>query len=432
MFRATQLSLDRMVALKLLHRHLVGNDEHLARLWREAKLTQKLEHPNTVRLFDFGRDENGMPYVAWELLKGQSLERLLEQGKMPLARTVHIASQVLKSLMEAHAAGVIHRDIKPANIFVSDFPGEPDFVKVLDFGLAKALCDDHGPAQDLTRPGHTVGTPSYMAPEQISGGSVQPCSDLYAVGLVMSEMIAGQAVFRGDSAIAVCSEQLSPAPVPHLPGVLRSPLGPVIHRATQKDPKRRFATAAEMLRELEAAALGARDSATPPTAVGLAVAPQPAMGGMIDQAPILPIRAPLARALPQGKGAAGCAPALPLALAAGAFVAIAAVAGVAVWSKQSPVAPAGTTVSRASAAPFRRFCLALPLPGRTRPRDHRKGAARGGSHQPRARRHGLLGSLWRPERGEGLSGALRRHHALSPSWCPSAADLRLPGSAGIA
>jgi len=252
-FRATQLNLGRTVALKVLQPDLVAHEESLSRFRREAQLAQRLEHPNTVRLFDFGRDEAGLPFIAWEMLKGQPLDALIkEKGGIPAQRVARIASQVLKSLMEAHSLGVVHRDIKPANIFICDFPGEPDFVKVLDFGIAKALHPEAGGTMaGLTQIGHAVGTPNYMAPEQVSGGAVGPASDLYALGLVMAEALTGNVVFTGETAIEVCMAQLSPNPVPHAAQVLQSPLGSVIHRATQKAPERRFASAAEMLRELE-------------------------------------------------------------------------------------------------------------------------------------------------------------------------------------
>jgi hypothetical protein len=256
-FRATQLNLERQVALKVLQPSLVAHDESIARFYREAKLAQRLEHPNTVRLFDFGRGDDGLPFIAWELLKGRPLEALLRRGPLLPARVARIASQVLKSLMEAHSLGVVHRDIKPANIFICNFSGEPDFVKVLDFGIAKALHQDGSPsvtAAALTQVGHTLGTLSYMAPEQALGRAIGPAADLYALGLVMSEMLTGELVMKAESEIEIYRQHLSPSPVSLPPGVLQSPLGAVIHRATQKAPERRHESAAEMLRDLEAAA----------------------------------------------------------------------------------------------------------------------------------------------------------------------------------
>jgi serine/threonine-protein kinase len=284
-YRATQLNIGRTVALKVLQPDLVAHADSESRFTREAELAQRLEHPNTVRLFDFGRSEEGIPFIAFELLKGQPLdERLQSSGPMPAATVARITTQMLKSLMEAHGLGVVHRDIKPANIFLCDYPGEPDFVKVLDFGIAKALDDNKpGGRGALTRVGTAIGTPNYMAPEQVGAGTIGPHTDLYSVGLVMAEMLGGQVVFQGDSAVQICMDQISPAPVPLLPEVLQSPLGSVIHRATQKAAERRYASAEEMLRDLESVASSlatgaARVSAEPAAGAAMAYAPTNVFG----------------------------------------------------------------------------------------------------------------------------------------------------------
>jgi serine/threonine-protein kinase len=264
-FRATQLNLGRPVALKVLLPDLVRQPAELERFRREAQMAQRLEHPNTVRLFDFGvAEDTGVPYMAWELLKGQPLDALLKaSGQVPPARVGRIAMQVLKSLMEAHSLGIVHRDIKPSNIFLCDFSGEPDFVKVLDFGIAKATQSQT--QQGLTRAGVALGTPSYMSPEQVAASGVTPVSDLYALGLVMAEMLTGRVVFTGQTGVDIALAQVSPSPVPLAPEVLNSPLGPVIQRATQKTAAHRYASATEMLQHLEAV----MRSAPQPGAAGL-------------------------------------------------------------------------------------------------------------------------------------------------------------------
>jgi serine/threonine protein kinase len=257
-FRATQMNLGRTVALKVLLPHLVAHDDGMSRFKREAQLAQRLEHPNTVRLFDFGV-EGETPFIAFELLKGDPLDKLLaREGRLPAARVARIGTQELKSLMEAHGLGVVHRDIKPSNIFLCDFPGEPDFVKVLDFGIAKATQASGHSSVGLTRVGEAVGTPSYMAPEQVSGASITPGADLYALGLVLAEALTGEVVMKGDSGIQIVMAQVSAAAVPLSPAVLQSPLGPVIHRATQKNAERRYASAAEMLAHIEQVMKGAQ------------------------------------------------------------------------------------------------------------------------------------------------------------------------------
>ena len=249
-FRATQLNLDRGVALKVLHPELRLSDRGLERFRREARLAQALEHPNTVRLFDFGETAEGVPFIAWELLRGRPLDRLLaEDGPFAPARVVRIATQVLKSLMEAHGRGVVHRDVKPQNVFVSDFQGEPDFVKVLDFGVAKPDPSSPGEAQ-VTREGELVGTPSYMAPEAVRGEGVGPPADLYALGLVMAELLSGSVVVTGRSQVDVIVNQMSERPVPLPEEVVSGPLGEVVVRATAKPLEDRFRSAEAMLEAL--------------------------------------------------------------------------------------------------------------------------------------------------------------------------------------
>lgn len=250
-YQATQLNLSRGVALKIMHADVLKRPAALARFEREAVLTQQLSHPNIVRLFDFGRTEQGIPFIVWELLVGRSLEReIATAGPLPAPRVRHIAEQAIKALMEAHSLGIVHRDVKPANVFLSDFAGEPDFVKVLDFGIALAPTGSGAITQD----GVSLGTPAYMAPEQVLDGAVDGRTDVYALGLVMAEMLTGEPVFRGATAMQVAMMQIEERPIPLSPVVLGSPLGPVIVRATQKDPARRFSSAFEMLGVLRGAA----------------------------------------------------------------------------------------------------------------------------------------------------------------------------------
>jgi serine/threonine-protein kinase len=251
-YRATQLNIGRTVALKMLLSEALAQADGLARFHREAQLAQRLEHPNTVRLYDFGETDAGLPFIAWEFLRGRPLDAvLLEEGGLSPARVARIAAQTLKALMEAHAMRIVHRDIKPSNIFLCEFSGESDYVKVLDFGIAKNTTS----RASLTRPGSIVGTPNYMAPEQVSGGELSPASDLYSLGLVMAEALTGQGVFQNESGLAVCMAQISDAPVPLSEGVRSSPLGQVIARATQKSPAARYASAGEMLGQVELVAV---------------------------------------------------------------------------------------------------------------------------------------------------------------------------------
>ncbi len=247
-YRARQLPLGREVALKMVLPEVALSAGSVERFQREASLVQQLEHPNTVRLFDVGTTEHGMPFMALELLRGRTLEEEVQKAPMNANRVGHVAAQVLKSLMEAHAKGIIHRDIKPSNVFLADYSGEPDFTKVLDFGVARPVTVAGG---SITKDGQIVGTPIYMAPEQVQGLEVGPPADLYALGLVMIEAMSGRPVYNGPSAIDVWIQKSSPDPTPIPKLVAQSVLGPVIEKATRKTPSERYQTAVEMLTALE-------------------------------------------------------------------------------------------------------------------------------------------------------------------------------------
>jgi serine/threonine protein kinase len=262
-YRATQLNLDRPVALKMLLPEALGNEEAFARFRREAELAQRLQHPNTVRLYDFGETDDGLPFIAWELLLGRPLDALLRDERvLGPARVARIAAQILKALMEAHALGIVHRDIKPSNVFLCEFSGEREFVKVLDFGIAK---NTRGKA--ITMVGSILGTPSYMAPEQLKGAEVSPASDVYALGLLMAEALSGQSAYGAATGATLIMAQLSDTPAVMPPSVTGSPLGPIVLRAIQKRPAARFPDAAAMMAQLEPvlASLAPRPAAAAPS-----------------------------------------------------------------------------------------------------------------------------------------------------------------------
>ncbi|NUP05834.1 MAG: serine/threonine protein kinase [Polyangiaceae bacterium] len=310
-YLATQMPLGRPVAVKVLQH---TGDEASARFTQEAALAQRLEHPHTVRILDFGVGPRGFPFIVWEFLRGQTLADLLAaRGPLPPSSVRSIGVQILKSLMEAHGLGIVHRDIKPANIFITSHPGEPLFVKVLDFGIAKNLFaapDPVGPtlaqasAQELiqswtsssqTRASQMLGTPRYMAPEQAHCQPVGPETDLYAVGLLLAEMLTGKQVFCQDNALELLMAHGSDDPVPIPPNVANGPLGPIILRATQKQRARRFQSAGEMLSLLESAPIAdgpisttfgsgaqAAISSQPHTQLAGPIALDPTRGARID------------------------------------------------------------------------------------------------------------------------------------------------------
>ena len=267
-FRARQLGIDRQVALKVLMPEAESVDSTaVARFQREAKLSSSLEHPNTITIHDYG-EWNGLFYLVMEYVRGTSLrETLRRDGGMEPARAVRICRQILSSLQEAHSRGIIHRDMKPANIMLFDRVGESDVVKVLDFGIAKFISNDaavSGPGvaeKDLTVAGRIVGTPRYMAPEQIRGTGPSPRSDLYALGLMLFEMLVGERAVSGDSTISLIAAKLSDEPLvnydnPRIPAVLR----PILQCATAKDQDERYANAAEFMAALDAVDLNAADA----------------------------------------------------------------------------------------------------------------------------------------------------------------------------
>ncbi len=248
-FRARHRSQGRPVAIKIFPAER-SNPENRARFEQEARMTARLTHRNTVRVFDHGRAADGTLYYAMEHLEGYTLAELIERdGPMPADRAIRILDQIAAALGEAHEMGIIHRDIKPANIFLTD----GDVVKVLDFGLVKQV----GPARagDATVPARThdstfAGTPLYMAPEAITTPDLADGrTDLYALGAVGYFLVSGQDVFTGRSVPEVCGHHLHSVPVSpsaRLGAPIASGLESLILRCLEKDPARRPANANEL------------------------------------------------------------------------------------------------------------------------------------------------------------------------------------------
>ena len=240
-YRAQHVALGTEVALKLL-----GDAQHAARIAREAQAIARLDHPGCVRIRDHGLDEEGAPYLAMELLEGPTLAELA----MPIdvERAVAIAKQLLSALAHAHAHGVIHRDVKPANVMFRR--GPTSRVVLIDFGLA-ALRD----APALTGAGMAIGSPSYIAPERLRGEPYDARADLYAVGVILYELIAGARPFEGASPEEVMANAMTrpPRPLRALAPTVAPVVEAVIRRALASDPARRFADAEEMMSALEVA-----------------------------------------------------------------------------------------------------------------------------------------------------------------------------------
>jgi len=261
-YRAEQAPLGREVALKVLRKELGRDAETVARFTREARLLSQLRHPNTVAILDFGQSEEGLLYLAMELLEGEMLSaRLRQRGALPVEEAVRIAAGVLRSLDEAHARGIVHRDLKPDNIYLARVHGRPEdaeVVKVVDFGIAKIRDGELAQGLDpvATQEGTVFGTPRYMSPEQAQGRSLDGRSDLYAVGVLLFHMLTGQAPFTDDDAVIVMAHHIKTEP----PGVRRlaperaipESLEILVARALAKGPDERPQTAQDFLVELEA------------------------------------------------------------------------------------------------------------------------------------------------------------------------------------
>lgn len=210
-YRAEQTALGRTVAVKIIHSHLVGEENAAARFITEARAASRLNHPNSVGIIDFGRTEDGQLYLVMEYLRGHDLARIAyEEGPLPFRRIVDVLKQVLAALSEAHELGIIHRDLKPENVVVEPKRGGGDFVKVVDFGLAKMLQGRPGAA--ITSPGIVCGTPEYMSPEQGRGEQLDARSDVYAVGVVFYQLLTGRLPFEAESPTQVVLMHLSLAP----------------------------------------------------------------------------------------------------------------------------------------------------------------------------------------------------------------------------
>ncbi|MDZ4694103.1 MAG: protein kinase [Deltaproteobacteria bacterium] len=251
-YEATQLRLNKRVAVKVMARDLSANKEALARFRREAEITSQLGHPHIVQTLDFGTASEGEPYLVMEFLDGEDLEhRLRRVGKLPLERAAKIVRQVASALAATHAKGVVHRDLKPANIFLLEAEGTQDFAKVLDFGISKAKAA----ATKLTRATAIMGTPHYMAPEQAQGriDEIESRTDQWALGCIAYEMLAGRPPFVGEDIASLLYQVIhqEPPPLDKYASELPAKAVQAIARSLSKDIQNRFATVAAFARELE-------------------------------------------------------------------------------------------------------------------------------------------------------------------------------------
>jgi eukaryotic-like serine/threonine-protein kinase len=266
-YRARQAPMGRDVALKIVRRDRAYDAETKLRFEREARAVSLLKSPHTVTAFDFGEAEDGSWFLALEMLEGETLgERLRREKRLHWAEALRLSSEALHSLAEAHERGIIHRDLKPDNLFlarVHDPSGDREVCKILDFGIAKWVRDEKAPVDQLeTLAGTVFGTPRYMSPEQAQGAPLDARSDLYSLGVLLFQMLAGRAPFVDDDAVVVMAKHIKEAP-PELdeaaPGVdIPAPVEVAVRRALEKLPENRPASAEQMLSELQQALAASR------------------------------------------------------------------------------------------------------------------------------------------------------------------------------
>ncbi len=276
-YEARQTSIDRRIAIKMLNQTVARDPGWIQRFRNEGRACSQLTHPNTIRLIDFGQTSNGRPYMAMEYLDGISLyDAIQDTAPMEPIRVMSILSQCCASLSEAHQAGIIHRDIKPDNVFLLEIEGQKDFVKLLDFSVAKLMQS----SSLKTMAGIVFGTPQYMSPEQARAAPPDARSDLYSLGILTYQMIANKVPFDGEDAMTVLRLHAT-EPLPPLPNTVPLEVRQFVDRALKKELTDRFQTANEMLTaaqqvtaNLQAAASYPRAMSVPQHSEPYSVAPQ--------------------------------------------------------------------------------------------------------------------------------------------------------------
>jgi serine/threonine protein kinase len=287
-YRATHLMLNKTVAIKLIKPELVTSEDIVGRFHREAQAASQLTHPNIVTIHDLGQAEDGTLYIAMELVSGQSLKEIVTaEGPLTPDRAVGIAQAVAGALALAHKSQIIHRDLKPQNIMISEGPDGAEVPKLLDFGIAKTF-EAEGPA--LTSTGMVLGTPQYMSPEQAGGKPVDARSDLYALGVILYEMLVGKVPFDDPSIPAILVKHLSEKPKPpsELRPELPSAVESIVLRCLAKEPQDRFQNAEEFSLALKVLQPTLAQAEVQPT-VGLSALTRATAGAI--QVPELPAAA---------------------------------------------------------------------------------------------------------------------------------------------
>jgi serine/threonine-protein kinase len=308
-YQAEQVAMKRKVALKVLHPHLSADEQLIERFNREAAACSRLNHPNTITVHDFGQTDDGTLYIVMEFVEGKNLADLVETtGAMPWQRAVHIGLQVAQSLADAHEQGIVHRDLKPDNVMLIERAAQSDVVKILDFGIAKMAeaTEDGDKRKALTKTGMIFGTPQYMSPEQIRGAGVDHRTDIYALGVILYQLVTGDLPFYAENPMGMLTKHLMEPPRPMAqtrPGVqVPSQLEALVFKCLEKDAGYRYQSMNEIVRELSSMANETRpgfavQGATPAAAAfgtgqggtngapGGVYASQPTNAGFVSQPP---------------------------------------------------------------------------------------------------------------------------------------------------
>ncbi len=252
-YLARQEAIDQDIAIKVLLSEAARSSEIVQRFHREAKVISMLTHPNIIRVFIFGRTEEGLLYLAMEYVNGRELREDLAGEPMDELRAIRIMKQTCSALAEAHDLGIIHRDLKPDNILLTTFRGDTDFVKILDFGIAKITERADANQAKLTQAGIVYGTPEYLSPEQAQALDLDRRTDIYSLGAMLFEMMTGRVPFTAEAPVKILTKHVFEPP-PRPSDVAPRPVAPtmeqIILKAMAKDPDDRFDNALDMFRAL--------------------------------------------------------------------------------------------------------------------------------------------------------------------------------------